>query len=879
MIVQKPSQLSLLHRTVEFRGKLGLSVSVIAGFGIDGHPCLHEQSLWRLVQAQIEGGVVDESIVKARPEFLVVGRAHAPQPGMNEVTVQASLADCSKHLMAFAPRQWIGDEVRLAAPFAPVPLLWRHAYGGADFALNPEGIGRSSQGGVRWLPQLELPHARIGRPTDVIEPAGFGPLSCMHPQRAALRGTYDENYLKQHAPGFPPDVDWTYFNMAPRDQWLDQPLRGDEPFALQNLHPTRALIQGHLPGLKTRVFAQYQDQADDDANPADGKLKEIAMRLTTAWFLPEAERMVLVWHGLAEVADEDAADVAHLLLALERLDEPKDDAHYLSVLARRLDPDTGGIDSLDDTPLLPEALDTADPDFEREMVPFQMEGLQAQAQRRRAEIDVALTREKLLDQGKDPDALGIGLPEPEAPPKMVDWPVYLKAKRQEMDRQQWEMLEDMVDRLGKLLDTDPAILAERAALVHRGPPLYSAQDHLAEMRATGMLLPLPEDALLLKLRQREELGRLDYWQSAHLQPPAFALTGEVGAMRRREIQLLLEHQHRVLPGIDLTGVDLSGLDLRGFDFSGAWMESVNLAASNVSGCNFRGAVLAHADLRGCIAIGSDFSAANLGAADLAEAVFDQSELGGAILMQANLAQSSLRGARVTGVNLVESRWGPADWTGAHLAGNTFYQLQMRDVVLADADLTGATFVECDLAGADFSAALLAGASFITCGLQGVHMTGARAAGVIFVKDTVLDGLDAPQADFSQSNWGGCRAVGARLEGAKLDGANLAMADLRRADLTRASFKGALMRKTRLGHARLAGANGHDAILSLANLRAADLRQANLFGADLSRVVLSAETSFDGADLQRARTWPRLTLEQQAVQAQRDMAMQQRDGQP
>ena len=44
---------------------------------------------------------------------------------------------------------------------------------------------------------------------------------------------------------------------------------------------------------------------------------------------------------------------------------------------------------------------------------------------------------------------------------------------------------------------------------------------------------------------------------------------------------------------------------------------------------------------------------------------------------------------------------------------------------------------------------------------------------------------------------------------------------------------------------------------------ADLRGSNLFGADLTRVQLDDATRFDGALTQRARTWPRLTPEQQA----------------
>jgi uncharacterized protein YjbI with pentapeptide repeats len=53
------------------------------------------------------------------------------------------------------------------------------------------------------------------------------------------------------------------------------------------------------------------------------------------------------------------------------------------------------------------------------------------------------------------------------------------------------------------------------------------------------------------------------------------------------------------------------------------------------------------------------------------------------------------------------------------------------------------------------------------------------------------------------------------------------------------------------------------MLQHADLRGVDLRRSNLFGADLSRVRLDGDVQFDDALLKRARTWPRLTAEQQA----------------
>ncbi|WP_295527044.1 DUF2169 domain-containing protein [uncultured Pseudacidovorax sp.] len=863
MQVHKPSALSLMQRSFEFRGRSGCAVSALMAVRM-GHPDgLHEQTLWKLVQAHIEGGLVDEGMAKLTPEFLVSGRVHAPAhvPG---VAASVTLGGVSKQVLAFAPRFWVDNTVRTGGAFEPVPLDWAQAYGGADFPANPAGVGRMPVDGVHWLPRLELPHSRVGTPTDAAVPAGFGALGPMHPQRAALRGTYDEQYLRQHAPGFAPDLDWSHFNMAPRDQWLPGPLRGDEPYLLENLHPAGTVLQGTLPRLRARVFAQHAAGAHGEAT-----LREVPMRLTTVWFLPEVERLVLVWHGLLQVEEDDASDIAHLLGALERLDEGRADEHYAQVLERRLDPRFGGIESLDESVLLPADWAGVDADFDEAGAAFQMEGLHAEAQLRRASIDVGLARERAIEAGRDPDALGLKMPQREAAPTPSELPAYLKAKQAQAEKEHWAVVDELATQLEKIMDSEDLLGVRTADLIQRGPPDYSAERHLAQLQAQGAALPLAPAALLSKLRLQEDAQRVAYWQSAHLQAPALPLTGDAGRQRRLEIEQIIALGLRTLPWIDLTGVDLSELDLRGFDFTAAWLESVSLRGANVSGCRFVGAVLAHADLRGCIAVGADFTAANLGGAVLAGAVFDQSNLEGATLVRSQLAQSSLRHAKLTGATLHDSIWGAADWTGCAFPGGTFHKLDLRALVLAQADLQGATFIECDLRGVDLSGAQLAGANFITCDLREARMNGARARGMVCTLGTVLDGMQAAQADLSEANWGQCSAVGLIAPGARFAGACLHRTDLRRADLSRANVQAALMTRARLSHAVLHGLDARDAVLTRASLLAADLRQANLFGADLSRVALSGDTRLDGALLERCRTWPRLDAQQQAVAAQRE----------
>jgi uncharacterized protein YjbI with pentapeptide repeats len=863
MNIVKPACVSLLPRPIEYRKRLGLSISALLFAPLqaaEGGHLLGEQSLWNLLGRELGAVPVDEGVAKLTAEFLVHGRVHAP-PGhlpTEGVAAGVRLGQRAKVVLAHPPRHWVGGQAHALGPFEPVPLSWEMAFGGPGFAPNPVGMGRSAQGAAHPLPRLELPHARVLRPDQVVEPAGLGPLDVMHPQRAALRGTYDDSYLREHAPGFPPDLDWRHFNRAPQDQWLEQPLQGDEAFELRHLHPTQPLIAGRLPRLRARVFARYRLAGGAFA------LKEVPLRLTTVWFFPEAERMVLIHQGLAEVEDFEAADIAALMGVVDRLGAPRPDAHFAELLERRLAA-ASPIDALNDAPLLPEGLDTRDPDAEEAGAAFRMEGLQAKAQRRRAEIEVTLAREKLVAAGQDPDALGVALPPAERAPTLAELPAHLEAKRAEQTAQQWAAVADVVKQMERALDFADAHQLQLADLVRRGPPAYRAEAHLAEIQAgmAGQNTPLDLGALRPKLAQQEIAERHGYLQSAHLQPPAFRPQGEAARQQRETLLAMLARGVRALPEIDLTGADLSGLDLRGIDFSGAWLEHADLRGANVSGSRFERAVLAHADLRQCVAIGADFSAANLGRAQLAQAVFDQARFQGTQFMHTSLAHTQCRRAAFEAPQWLRAEWGECDWTGAQLGGNLFHKLDMRGWSAPESRLDAAQFIECDLRGVDLRQASLAGATFLSCQLDGARLAGAVLTSAVFAQGCSLREAELSQADLSQANLGGGVAAGARLVKARLKGAHLSECDLSGCDLRLCDATGALLRRTRLRGALLAGANLREAVLTYADLRSVDLRGSNLFGAELTRVQLDDATRFDGALTQRTRTWPRLTPEQQA----------------
>lgn len=866
MHVIKPQALGLSARPMEYRKRFGLCVS----------GCLHvpfaqaprgtlwsEQSMWNFLAAEMAQPLIDEGIAKLTPEFLVHGNAYATAERPNAVAVRARLAGVEKTVLAFGDRYWRGGNASEPLPFDRMPLAWTRAYGGDGFASNPQGLGRNAVEGVRRLPNLEMPDSRLHGPDDAIVPAAFGALDVMHPQRAALRGTYDDVWLKEHSPGFAPDLDWKYFNLAPRDQWLAAPLRGDEAFALENMHPSRPLIEGKLPALVVRAFANY---AVAHEGGVAHKLREIPMRLTTVWFYPHAERMVLIFQGLAETSEDDASDISHLIGGVERLGEPKPAPHYLEVLAKRQDGKRAAIQALNDADLLPAELDTVDPETERAQALLRPEGLREEAQYHRAEIDVEMARDQLRAQGKDPDAMGVRMPPREKVPTAAELPAYLEKVEKEMEKQQWAAVEDAVTQLENALAFVQQAGRVPPELVHRGPPTYKAAAQLAEIEK-GFALGdkvFDKSTMAQQLAQQELALHMDYLKNAHLQPPAHRLQGERGVQARREIEWLLTRGTRVLPGVDFTGVDLSRLDLSGIDFSGAWLESANLEGANLSGANFRAAVLAHANLSNVIAIGANFQAANLGRAKLAGAVLDTAKLSGTVLMHCNLAQTQLRAAELYNADLLDTTWGQADWSALVGGGLLFYKLDMRGLVLVQAQLASCNFVECNLEGVDFRGAHLGAASFVGCRADRANFAGAQLAGASFVHKTSLVGADFAQADLRGANLGECRLDGARLVKARLDGANLSMAQLEGCDARLASMQGALLRKSGLARSKLAGVNFKEALLARADLRGSDLRNANLFAADLTRVQLDADVRLEGALLQRARTYPRLTPAQQAA---------------
>jgi uncharacterized protein YjbI with pentapeptide repeats len=855
----KPQALGITTRCIEFRRRLGLVVtaSLYFPFRPTGEGAVWtDASMWKFLGEQMpEGPFIDECGIKAHSEYLVRAIAHAPNGRAQAVEVAARVAGREKRVHAVGPRRWNGRDAMPPEFFESLPLDWRHTYGGADFPTNPLGMGRDVRapagGGepTRWLPQVVRPGLNPGTPDDEVPPVSFGPMDCTWPQRARHAGTYDERWLKEQSPGFASDIDWRYFNLAQEDQWFETPPRGDEAFEFQNLHPTKPLVSGVLPGLRARCFTDHGDGTDP-------KLREVPLKLATLWFFPHAERGIALFQGLAECSEDDASDVHTLLGAIEYLAETKPAQHYLDALKRRRHPKDGALHALRESDLLPAGLQVVDPDFDAVQSDFKPEGLAAQAARRGAVLKMQVAMDEAAAKGVDPAKLGLKIPTPEPAPTLENLPEYLAGKRAELLNAQVTAALDAADALAEAAAKAKAAGIDPESLVHRGPPTYRAADHMAQLqKAAGGRVPVDAAKVGPKLVQLEAMARSSYLATAHEQPPAKPLPPARAQVLRGAVQKA-HAEGKSFFAADLTGADLSGLDLSGADFTNAWLEGANLSGAKLQRTSFAYAVLAHADLSRADFSEADLSGANLGRAKLETARFVKATLAGTIFNDTALARTDLRGARIDKLQLHGATFGLADWRSVQGAGLIFNKAVLKDMVFNRCVLTQPVFIECDLSGVDFSAAQLERPSFIKCKGIGTRFTRAQMAGTVFVDACDFSQADFSEAQMSSSNLRGSTLAQANFSRAVIDGGDLSDADATGADFSGASLKRALLIKTRLPQALMAEADFMDALLQRADLRGADLTRANLYGTDLSRILADTTSKLGGANLERAKTYPR-----------------------
>ncbi|MFH0134037.1 DUF2169 domain-containing protein [Variovorax sp. VaC1] len=891
----KPFRLSILTRPFRRQRQDHLGVSVFAMASLAPEPLLMpDQDLWKLAADEIgPGNVLDMGVPKIEPEWLVSGYAYtAHQDDKTLCAAQAVFHGKAKSLLVSGDRYWLGGRATHPQPFERLRLDWAHAYGGPGESENPEGIGSFDEtiNGVhtRRVPNVELPGARQDAPGRRIVPAGFGAVPPDRPQRLALMGrAYDQQWLQHEYPGFADDMDWRYFNAAPADQRLpgQRELPPGAAYELWNMHPRQPVMRGQLPDWQARCFASFQKDG--------GALSEISLSLSTAWFFPHAERVILVWHGASPIAEDDAADVKHIMPALELRGQPRPLAHYQQVLQQRIDP-AKAVLVLRDSDLVPKAVMgpwAGDQVPDIASLPL-VRNLRAGRQRERERLHA-----RLLEQGLDPAQYLPPLSEPDLQPpaSMDDLPDFAEKADQALEQMRKAALargaEDRAQVVAHgmpaaihpdidippLSQMDPRKLSDeiKASIdkamtevaSQTGKPVQRRFDpdrllhdlvRLEEDAARERRTPLTPDEAAESARLREQAGRsarMGHLYGAHLLEPAPPASSLRSRRLRRRLEAAASGERR-FAGMSFAGANLSGLDLRGADFTEANLEDVDFSDARLDGCNFTRAVLARTRLVRASLTDARLDEANLGGAhcegaNFTGASFVQTRCNKTIFRSCVLAKTAFKQA-----DLFESEWVCCDARGSHWEEMALLKLALKDMAFDNAAFKQVSWIECSFKGASFVRAALNACAFVTVDAQeGVDFTEASLVTCSFVHGCSLVQAVFCAASLRQCGLRGAILVGVDLAKARLDGCDFSECDLRRARLEGLHAGESLFIRADLREASLRGANLIDANLSKADLRFASLQDANLFRADVSQAAIDGSTTFVGAYTQGAKTLP------------------------
>ncbi|HSN17381.1 MAG TPA: DUF2169 domain-containing protein [Gammaproteobacteria bacterium] len=870
--VTKPFKLSLLHRTYQYRGEQKLAVGVLGMFSLtEPGRVLAENEMWRKTMSSLgRDGMLDAAMPKSRGEFLVSGSFHAP--GGTPVPagfVRVRLGKLDKRINVYGDRHWkraagVSLGVSDPEPFTVMPLDFAHAFGGKDHKPNPVGRGIDAveaDGESRvLLPNLELPGALIGSPSDRPVAAGYGALDPMWPQRFGRVGTYDQKWLKERAPGLADDLKWEYFNVTAEDQWLEGYWRGDEEFELSNLHPSLPVIQGRLPGLTARAFVVH-------GHGEGGRLEELPMRLETVHFFPAEEGGICIWRGDTRIGTDDGSDVAQIMLAYERNADPRRSLeHYQAALQRRLDKETRAALLLDERDLIPEGDKSGLAEvIDRTLEDSGYAGLLAQNQKGRLQLEKDKTKARLAALGVDAGPALAALPEPEQQSFDISKLDVLKliAEARKQGEAARAMAKQKIEEASKRAGLDPEkVMKEMASAASL--PRFSAAAQLA--RVQTLLQNSSDPKLLLqkttgitdigelesRLQAAEEAFRKGYAMGAHNLAKVLPQDRKAGLAALKEQVLHRLQRRESLARMDLAGIDLKGADLRGADLSEAYLEFADLSGADLSGAKLQGAIAAHVNFSGAKLDRADLSRANLGRCSFVDAKGEAVDFSNSALSESNFERATFTGSRFAAGLMMQVNFSGADLSGA----------DMQTPLLMDCHLDGVR-----LKGATVRRAMVLGGS-----ATGLDLSGARGESLLFV-DVDLDGLKMSGAELAKlrlvgektrarhADFGGAKLPGSNLRCIDLEGANferclLDGADLSEAKLKQARFQGARARqahfmKTDLEGAKLSNCDLKEAFLNGARLVSADLSSSNCFGAEFLGVTVG-ETRFHGANLKRTK---------------------------
>ncbi|AGU49786.1 pentapeptide repeats-containing protein [Variovorax paradoxus B4] len=878
----KPLRLSVITRPFLRAGQQRLGVTAMGMVSMGETNVLQpEPEFWKSVSDELgPTGVLDLGMPKACAEFLATGHAYTHhQKDKTACAVAVHVGALTRQLAVFGDRFWLDGRATAPQPFESMRLDWSRAYGGPAFADNPLGIGHAPEpvNGllVQRLPNVEHPHRRIDHPSRQAEPACFGAMDVSWPSRMRLIGRhYDAHWRENLFPGFSDDMDWRLFNAAsPEQRWADlDRIPGGTPYEVWNMHPTLPVQRGRLPHWRARSFIARKT-ASGQTEPE--RFEEVPLRLTTAWFFPHLAQIALIWHGETAIAEDDAADVTHVMPAIEAAsDAARPLEHYFAILQRRCDPETGGLYMFRDDELLPAS--SIGPWID------EMEEEESVLVRNMRERGNALRQEltqQALDAGHKPRHFKErALPAPFTKmPTLNELPEFIE-RTKVYEREQQHKLEAARRELGQMAEANAVesrkvgfdsgeLVAGANRSQVKGPPAFDAQAVTQGMRdiaaATRTAPMSPAQELELgKTAESGQRGLIDMYRlGAQHQSAADAMTVERSGEARRRVQERMATT-RDLSGLDLTGADLSNMDLRGACLRRTLLESADLSAARLDGADATEAVLvrarlAHTSLAGCV-----LHNANLSLAHCTHTSFIRTQLHDTMIEKTRFDDCDFSEARLAHLNLFGMHFQNCRFDRASFDYVTLLeQSRLQDCSFRAATLHKFGLISCQVERLDFSQAKLEACAWVhTLGDRGIVFTGATLQTSCFVGTSSLRTIDFEGATLIQCSLRDMTLDGARFVRATLDTCDFSACSLVGADLSFIDAPESLFIRADLTHASLRGANLMNASLQKARLIGVDLREANLFRTDLSQALIDTVTETRNAYIAQTKTVPRRAAE-------------------
>ena len=763
MKVFNPSATEVTYRVFSLAPKkYALSVAVLVRFNLhpEGEPAPDSKSpVWDVLKPAMNGyATYDEGWPKLQGEYIVFGAAYLPsQQSQQPISAVVSVGDLNKRVAVFGDRHFnaAGFSVK-PEPFDRMPITPQTAFGGESYPANPYGRGAdivTTAAGerLRQLPNIELPNSLITSSSSKPPVAGFWPYYADSPQRTKYLGRFDDNWVKTRWPHLPVNTDFSFFQVAPEDQRLTKGYwRGDESISVQNMHPTHAVLNAKLPGLRVRLFGAV--------NGAEGQFitGEAKTRLETVFLLPDYLTGIALFRAVIEVDDPEGRDMLGLSAEIESLDQPAKSAEsYIDAFVEKM------------KGLVPEPtleLGLISPQEDKKSLDQLLAELDRQRQVFLAHLsEGGMPEAEIISKLKgNPQTRALALTIEQTKGGVVGFFDDIK----EFAQSTHIVDAEVINELPKTVDVAAARLARKEVLRRQSTGENCRDLDLPHADLSGLdLSGLDFSGSVLiganfigsvaigTIFDRATLTESNF-AAADLSKASFLMSG------LSQVQFHgVNFSEATLVGADCSKANFTdavceNIDLSGAFFSGAQLRNANLINVTAHKTDFTGAMLAQSDFSGANLLQANFSAADLSSANLSktrciQASFSCAKLHKTKFVGADLSDSSAdKGTQATAADFRDAHLDKASWVGANLCGSNFDRITglgadfsstlMTEVVMRRAQAKGMVFDKADLKKADLSMSNFMEGSFALTKLTDVDLLSCNLYGVNFLETEFLN---------------------------------------------------------------------------------------------------------------------------------------------